>query len=45
MGRGYLLGLLAFILTILKKVSTLDQNYHILIKSGFGKNQGDYQKL
>ena len=29
-GRGYLRGLLAFILTILKKVATLDQNYHIL---------------
>ena len=27
MGRGYLLGLLAF---ILKKVSILGQNYHIL---------------
>ena len=30
MGRGYLPVLSSFILTILKNVSTLDQNYHIL---------------
>ena len=30
MGRGYLLGLLRFIWTFFKNVSTLDQNYHIL---------------
>ena len=29
MGRGYLPGLLAFILPFLKNVSTLEQNYHI----------------